>query len=274
MAVQDSCALQLEADSRAAAWDAFAGSYDFMFTDTLLGRTLRRRVWDRLAASFGPGQCVLDIGCGTGEDSLWMAKRGLLITVLDISPEMIRMTVAKHEALGMAVEAVSGPAEGVLAEFANAGRLFDGAYSNFGALNCVRDLNIFGLYLAEVLRPGAKLVLVPMSPFCPVEIIWMLLHGHPKQAFRRFGRRVEAQLGRHRVMIHYPSLPKLRAQMADWFAFVRAQCLGLLLPTTELARIFEGHTLLVESLNQLERLLGRNSFGVGDHYIAEFKRLG
>ena len=50
-----------------------AGDYDSLFTATIIGALMRKAVWARCAARFQPGQKVLEMNCGTGEDALWLA---------------------------------------------------------------------------------------------------------------------------------------------------------------------------------------------------------
>ena len=40
---------------------------------------------------------VLEIGCGTGEDALFLAQQGIHITATDASEEMLRITREKTE---------------------------------------------------------------------------------------------------------------------------------------------------------------------------------
>jgi hypothetical protein len=80
-----------------SAFDAFAADYDATFTHTALGQRLRRRVWRVLADYFQAGQTVLELACGTGEDAVWLAQRGLTVTATDGSAEMVRATAVKAQ---------------------------------------------------------------------------------------------------------------------------------------------------------------------------------
>jgi ubiquinone/menaquinone biosynthesis C-methylase UbiE len=60
-----------------AAFDAIAEEYDATFTNSHLGRILRRRVWQILAANISEGQHILELACGTGEDAIWLARRNV-----------------------------------------------------------------------------------------------------------------------------------------------------------------------------------------------------
>jgi ubiquinone/menaquinone biosynthesis C-methylase UbiE len=57
------------------AFDALAGEYDKMFTTSLIGRAQREAVWDVLDRTFFPGEKILELNCGTGEDALHLARR-------------------------------------------------------------------------------------------------------------------------------------------------------------------------------------------------------
>ena len=84
-----------------AAFDAFAADYDATFTDSTLGRLLRPRVWEVLAQHFQPGDHILELACGTGEDAVWLAQRGLHVTATDGSVQMVAQTQAKAQAAGV-----------------------------------------------------------------------------------------------------------------------------------------------------------------------------
>ena len=59
---------------------------------------------------------------------------------------------------------------------------FDGALSNFGAVNCVSDVGKLARDLARLLKPGASLLLCVIGPSCAWETAWYLLHGKPAQS--------------------------------------------------------------------------------------------
>ncbi len=88
---------------------------------------LQRRLWDRRAESWdqegslglepvieavlrtadaGQGTVVVDLGCGTGQLSLPLARSGAQVTAVDLSPEMIRTLRAKATEEGL--EGISG----------------------------------------------------------------------------------------------------------------------------------------------------------------------
>ena len=85
----------------AEPFDVAAASYDADFTETQLARWLRETVQAHLATAFGPGDHVLELGCGTGEDAIWLAQRGVRVTATDVSQSMLNVAQRKAAAAGL-----------------------------------------------------------------------------------------------------------------------------------------------------------------------------
>ncbi|MCS7312507.1 MAG: methyltransferase domain-containing protein [Acidobacteria bacterium] len=83
-------------------FDTVATVYDAQFTDRPLGRRLRAFVWECLERVFQPGDRVIDLGCGTGEDAVWLARRGISVTAVDASATILDVARQKAEAAGVA----------------------------------------------------------------------------------------------------------------------------------------------------------------------------
>ena len=141
--------------SATSPFDAEAAGYDATFSSSLLGTSMRRVVWRRLDACFEAGDRVLDLGCGTGEDAVFLARRGIRVLATDRSPEMVDVAKRKIEEAGLARRA---EVRLLSIEELPAGldRPFDGVLSNFGALNCVADLPAAARGIAACLQPGAR----------------------------------------------------------------------------------------------------------------------
>ncbi len=169
-----------EPGTSAEAFDHIGARYDVEFTNTELSRWFRGRVWERLGALYQPGDSVLELGCGTGEDAIWLAKRGVRVLASDGSPAMLAETTRKAQ-----VEGVSDLVETRLLDLSDAvnwslpANHFDGAYSNYGALNCVGDWTAVGDQLARAVKPGGKVGLGVMGRWCVWEIVWHGVHARP-----------------------------------------------------------------------------------------------
>lgn len=75
------------------------------------------------------GPAVLDLGCGAGDNSLYLARRGFAVTAVDIAPTAIAMARAKAQAEGLAVRFLVLDA----AEIGDLGQRFD-TILDFGLL--------------------------------------------------------------------------------------------------------------------------------------------
>lgn len=263
-------------------FDAVAPGYDAAFTGQPLGRWLRSAVWQAFARAFRAGDAVLDLGCGTGEDACWLAERGVCVTATDAADGMLTVTRAKAAAAGLtawisfaqldlnALAMTAPPALPV----PTPSRRFDGAYANFGPLNCVADRRAFAGALAALIRPGGMFVAVVMGPLCPWEIAWYLAHGHPRTAIRRFRSGFPSRVGDGSIRVWYPSPGRLRAELDPYFRHVETVGIGTLLPPSDLGHLVSRAPRLFAGLNAVDDRM-RGSFlwsRLNDHYLSIFQR--
>ena len=174
----------------AQAFDRAAAEYDELYRANRIMDWMRGESLTALQAAFPPGSRLLEIGCGTGDEALALSRLGYRVVATDISAAMIEAAQAKASDMppGQAVRVTwrTLPA-GRLAELSEefGTDAFDGAYSSFGSLNCEPDLGPVAASLANLLRPGARLVCSVMNRWCFWEIGWYMLHLRPRQALRR-----------------------------------------------------------------------------------------
>ncbi len=259
-----------------AIFDSVAGEYDAEFTDSALGRDLRAIVWERLEANFKTGDRVLELNCGTGEDAVWMAKRGILVLATDISDVMLHSTARKAAARGFSGTIETQHLDLARPEILPRSRQFDGVLSNFGGLNCIGDLRPLASMLGEQVVPGGRLIMVFMGRHCVWEIAWHSLHLRPGKALRRMRRNpVKATIGRDVLPVWYPAPGFVRRIFEPWFAPRRMMGLGVFLPPTYLTHLIANRPGLHRLLSRLERgLSSRFPFSdLGDHTIFEFERI-
>ena len=133
-----------------------APQYAALWSNSARGRAQREQVWREIDGLFQPGDRILDLGCGTGDDAVHLMSRGVNVLGIDSAPGMLEIARARGvDARRMCIEELSS-LEGE----------FDGAISNFGALNCVADLGEISGALARLVGPQGKLALCVMSRFC------------------------------------------------------------------------------------------------------------
>lgn len=250
------------APSAALAFDRIAPAYDEGFGRNPAGLLFRHVFQERLRGLFPPGARVLDLGCGTGEDALFLASLGVRVHALDIAPEMVARTRAKAERAGLAdlVHAEVRAAEDV----SSAGSGFDGAYSDFGPLNCA-TLGTVGEGLARALRSGAPVLVSAMGrwPLPGLVARSLALTGRPRSESPR--------VGGASVPARYLGPAELREALGPAFAWRDAFALGVLTPGPPQAGWIARHPLAFGALAAVERVVRRwpGLRSLGDHVVVE-----
>ena len=212
---------------------------------------MRSLLWERYAGLFRPGHAVLDVGCGTGIDARFLARAGVRVVGIDVSPSMIAQARARlefdpsKELVELRVldtrEIGSLPAAG-----------FDGIISAFASLSTVADLDAFARQAAGLLRPRGAMLLHLLNRSSLWEWLGLVRQGRFR-ASRRLGRSVERNfvIG-GRPVRHY--LYHAREAYARFFAarfrLRRAYGLGILRPPHTLRRI---PPAVITALDRLER---------------------
>lgn len=102
-------------DGQRQYWNAIAGDYraitridgaDFHYGPLLPGeRTLR------LMPPIKPGMEALELGCGEGQNSLWLARQGVRCTAIDISERQLEYARADAAAAGLTIDFRQGAIE-------------------------------------------------------------------------------------------------------------------------------------------------------------------
>jgi len=257
-------------------FDVAAADYDRRFTATRLGRRYREVVWAELARGFQAGDRVLELGCGTGEDAVWLARRGVRVLATDSSQAML--DAARRKAAAAGVEHLVATRQIELGALETARELsgpFDGVLSNFGALNCVPDRRPLARALAGLMTPGARALVVVMGPICPWEVVWHMVHGEAAAAFRRLrqGAPVRVADGQT-VRVWYPSPRRLRKEFEPWFRPLGLTGIGCFLPPPYLEHLEDTNPGMIRRLAALEARWSRvfPLTWLADHFILALER--
>ncbi|MBX2992764.1 MAG: methyltransferase domain-containing protein [Bacteroidetes bacterium] len=239
-------------------------------------RRIRRIVWNIYYRHFRPGDTLLDLNCGTGDDAMELASAGIRVLATDGSAEMIEEV--QRKLYGTAIRTLVTPMQLSFQRlYALNGRQFDGAYSNLGGLNMTNRLDQIAGDLARLVRPGGYVVLNVMSKTCLWETASYLLRGKWKKAFqRRSPDGVLANLNGERVWMRYYSPDEIERAFQRQFNVVSVKGLNILTPPPSAlpARKMLGRGIRI--LESLDDSLPSNSslHGLGDFYVIVFQRRG
>ncbi|MCK4959457.1 MAG: class I SAM-dependent methyltransferase [Planctomycetes bacterium] len=92
----------LENDTEMKVFDNYARYYDLLYRDKDY-QAEADYVVSLLNEFAGPAKSVLELGCGTGKHAISLAKRGLEITGVDLSSEMVSQAKQRAEQSGQPV---------------------------------------------------------------------------------------------------------------------------------------------------------------------------
>ncbi len=248
----------------APAYDAVAGEYDRLVVEDLW---MRRLLWRRYDAAFGPGERLLDLGCGTGQDALHLARRGLWVTALDLSPGMLNRARAAARAARL-----SDRIELRRADLGQPGQWpageWDGIISSFAALNTVDNLAAVAREAARRLRPRGRMILHLLAPRGLAAGVRRRALGAPGGGAEEHPVEIAGRTLRHRVV---PAAEMYRRFFAADFELDAAWAVGFLWPRRWGRRLPLG---LASRLGRLERPLGawRPLLDRGRFYVLDLRK--
>ena len=258
------------------AFDALAGAFDERFGSWESVAAQRRAVRRALLDTFPEGASLIELGGGTGEDALFLARNGRRVLVTDGAPRMAARTSEKARAASLGgrvtAERVSLEELDVWAR-AYKGAPFDGAFSNFASLNCVTDRRPVAQGLARLLPPGRRALLVVFGPCCPGEMLVLLARGKGRAAFRRLARTsAPARVGGESFTVTYPTPRALAREFAPWFQLRGTLGVGVFVPPSSAEPGVSRFPRLLGVLEALDRVFEKPLALLGDHVLLDFER--
>lgn len=259
-------------------FDGMAERYDRLVQANPLDLQLRARSGEILSKEFEAGQRILEIGAGTGLETLPLARRGVQIIATDISGSMLDLLrkKARAEGLGDLIGTRRVRASDLhllLDEFGPAA--FDGAFSNFGALNCEPDMKRLPGVLARLLRPESRVVLTVWNRVCLSEMLISLMTARPRRAFSRLLHPVPVGQSRFGVPVFAWTAGEFARSFSPYFRVVRLTGMPVFVPPYDFARPLQRHAVLASALDSLDRRFsGRYPLNrMGDHFVMQLTRI-
>jgi SAM-dependent methyltransferase len=111
------------------------------------------------------GLSLLHLQCNAGQDSLSLARLGATVTGVDISDEAIAFARQLSLDSGIPATFVRSDVYDWLEEAGRRPERYDVVYSSYGVLVWLSDIRAWARGIAEVLKPGGRLVVVEFHPF-------------------------------------------------------------------------------------------------------------
>ncbi|AXC13031.1 SAM-dependent methyltransferase [Acidisarcina polymorpha] len=258
-----------------SAFDRIAEDYDQIFTDSLIGRAQRDSVWKVLTKTFREHDHVLELNCGTGEDAIFLAGKGISVFACDASRQMIARAEQRLRHISSQLPAVFCELPIERLRELQPKTQFDGAFSNFSGLNCVADLSEVASSLSHLVKRDGRLVLCFSTRFCLIEILHYLVLGQWRKAFRRCKGHTRVTLDDVQFTVYYPTIRQIRRSFAPYFSLYSYTGVGVAVPPSYLERWARRHPDVFRFLRRLEGLVARLPIlrSTGDHVLLCFERV-
>jgi SAM-dependent methyltransferase len=114
------------------------------------------------------GLQVVHLQCNAGQDTLSLAQYGAEVTGVDISDTAIEFARQLSTHSGVPATFVRADVYDWLQEAAAAGEQFDIAFSSYGALCWLSDVDAWAEGVTKILKPGGRVVIVEFHPVASI----------------------------------------------------------------------------------------------------------
>lgn len=260
-----------------AAFDGVAENYDHHIMDNEMNLWLRNRSVNLLKQSFGPGETVLEIGCGTGTETLSLAEYGVSVIASDVSSKMLRVLSGKASRLRL--EGRVKPLHARPYELKEKLKLagiaeIDGAYSTYGAINTDPLLPQFFSDLASMIRPKGILILGVWNKYCLSEIFGYALRMKPSLVVARMRNPVPVGKSRFCIASNAYDVGAIKSLMKGLFDVKEVRGVEIFLPPSNLVHYLPPRPL-VRMLKRLDVSLEAHYpwNRLGDHFLLVCERV-
>ncbi|MGA3243569.1 MAG: class I SAM-dependent methyltransferase [Bacteroidota bacterium] len=255
----------------AKAFDSLARQYDELFGDNAIIERLRKKVYSTIDFLVRPPAEILDINCGTGTDGLYLADKGFTVVGVDLSASMIAEAAQKSREFPNA-RFMEGSYEDLNHVESNR---FDLVLSNFGGLNCTRNLPRVGAQVAAKLKPGGYFIAVIMPSFSLWETIAYGYRGRIKEAFRRMKPDgTETQFYGNPFMVYYFSPREVVRAFDPDFEIIETYSLNVFSPPPHAWKIAARFPILTAISERIDDLISHLPLfrSIGDHNVIVLRK--
>jgi ubiquinone/menaquinone biosynthesis C-methylase UbiE len=250
------------------AFSKQATSFDEVDSSNAILQWMRNIVHAHCMKYYTAGEKILELNCGTGIDGIFFAEQGLKVYATDIAEGMLNELKRKVELRnlqsGITVQQCSFNHLENIPE-----KNFNHIFSNFGGLNCIKEIDNVITQFKKLLAPKGTVTLVIMPSVCPWEIA-LALKGNFKTAFRRLKKNgADSNVEGIHFTSHYFSPSQLIQYFGKEYKVKELRGLASIAPPPYLENIPKKYPKLFKTLTSLdEKLSHRFPFNRwADHFI-------
>lgn len=237
-----------------AAFSRQSSSFDDIEENNEILQWMRKQIHAHCMRHFKPGESILELNCGTGIDATFFAEQGMKVHATDLSDGMLHELKKKIEKKNLADKISFQQCSFTQLEKIEK-KNFDHIFSDFGGLNCEKEIDKIITSFKALLKPGGTATLVIMPPVCPWELL-LALKGNFKTAFRRFNKNgAESHLEGERFLSYYFTSSTIISDFGKEYEVMELQGLGSFVPPPYLDSFPQKHPGLFKKLKHLDEKL-------------------
>ena len=255
-----------------AAFDSVAADYDHHIFENPVNHWMRTVSIGTMVELFKAGQTVLEVGCGTGTETIALASRGVQVVACDLSRRMLEILSKKAKARGLSdmIHVIRCRPSDLMEQVQKLGyNRIEGAYSTYGAVNTEPNLHRMFQNIHSLMVPNSPLVLGVWNKYCLYEIVGYMLRMNPSLAFARLRNPVPVGKSKYSVASNAYSVRSLQFFLHPFFRLERVIAVPLFLPPSNLSRYVQrgsGLDLLKKIDLDMGSVFPLNR--MGDHFLA------
>jgi O-antigen/teichoic acid export membrane protein/2-polyprenyl-3-methyl-5-hydroxy-6-metoxy-1,4-benzoquinol methylase len=250
--------------------DNIAVHYDALLQKNPFSVILRKLFHEILAENKLNNITALDLGCGTGDDAVFLAEHGADVTAVDLSPEMIKEARKKSASRSSKLKIVFECADMESFVENTSGEKYDIIVSNFDAVNYIENTGKFSDNTAHLLNENGIMQLTVLNKICLSEFWYEILT-------LRFRRAYSALMDRNlhlvnSVKLYYPL--ELSRLFEKNFKVIKVTGVGIFIPPHNLIGMYKKLKLIIPLLLAAEKIVRcmRPFYTFSDHFIIELQK--
>lgn len=247
--------------------------FDDLNAENKLSQYLRAQFRNEILTQLKPNSKILELNCGTGLDAIFFAEQGHRVLATDNASGMINELTAK-----ITTNNLNELIQTQLCSFHHLDKIkdkkFDYIISNFGGLNCTKDLQAVLKQFSGLLNKGGKITLMIMPIICPWELI-MILKGQFKTAFRRFRKDTPAHIEGVYFHCYYYNPSYIQRVLNKDFKQVTLKGICITVPPEFYQNFVERYPKLFKVLSEVDSVIGKffPFTYCCDHYLITLEKI-